>query len=301
MSKIFVPLPSMKNIPLYLQQNFDGFLMGIDGFSSNFNSYVKKEEIKEYLDIVNKYNIDIYICLNKLFYNSEIDLVRELLLEIKDYDFSGIFYTDVGVLNILNDINFDKDILWYSNHLGTNSKTLDFLAKRGVSSALLSNEISVDEIKSIISNTNIKVGCTLYGFLNMATSSRKLLTNYFEHIDKKKEKEKYFIKDKVKEGTYFLVENKDTNFFTNLVLNGIKFFPELIESGIDFVFLDDYMLNENNFYNVIEAFSSLRQAHDDKDFVDKLEKVVDVNTYYDTFYGFLDKKTVYKVEDYGKN
>ncbi len=301
MSKIFVPLPTKKMISLYTGQDFDGFLIGIDGFSSNFNSYVKKEELVEYIDLVKKYNKEIYICLNRLYYNNEIDSVRKLLLEIKDYDINGIFYTDIGVLNILNDIKFNKEIMWYSNHLGTNSKTLTFLSKRGVSSALLSNEISIDEIIDIKRNTKTKIGCQLYGFLNMATSSRKLLTNYFEHIDKNKDKDKYYIKDKVKEGTYFLVENKDTNFFTNSVLNGIIFFPKLIENNIDFIVLDDYMLNENNFYNVIEAFSSLRNAYDDKEFVGKLEKVVEVNTYYDTFYGFLDKKTVYKVEDYGKN
>ncbi len=301
MSNIYVPLPTKKMISLYMQQDFDGFLLGIEGFSNNFNSLIKKEELKEYVDLINSYNRKVFICINKLFYNDEIDSVKDFLLEIKDYDISGIFYTDVGVLNILNDIKYDKDILWYSNHLGTNSKTLDFLYKRGVKYALLSNEISVDEIIEITNNTKVKTGSILYGFLNMATSSRKLLTNYFEHTGKKKEKDKYYIKDKTKEGTYFLVENSDTNFFTNSVLNGIKFYPKLLENNIDFIILDDYMLNENNFYNVIEAFSSLRNAYQDKKFVESLEKVVDSNTYYDTFYGFLDKKTVYRVEEYGKN
>ena len=73
----------------------------------------------------------------------------------------------------------------------------------------------------------------------------------------------------------------------------------MLENSVDdFVILDDYMLNENNFYNIIEAFSSLRKAYDDKSFVENLEKVVDSNTYYDTFYGFYEKPTVYKVEDY---
>ena len=58
------------------------------------------------------------------------------------------------------------------------------------------------------------------------------------------------------------------------------------------------MLDESKFYNIIEAFSSLRNAYDDKEYVSKLEEVVNSNTDYDTFYGFLDKKTVVKVKDY---
>ena len=299
MSKIYIPLPAKKIIPLYLQQDFDGFFVGIEGLSSNFNSYIARDEVKDLTKSIK--DKDIYICLNRLYFNNEIDSVKDFLISIKDLDITGICYTDIGVLNILNEIGYDKDILWYSNHIGTNSETINFLGKRGVSKVLLSSEITAYEIKMIVKNSSLRIGAELYGFLNMATSSRKLLSNYFEQIDEKKEKEKYYIKDKVKEGTYFLVEDKNTNFFTNKVLNGIKFFPELIDSNIDFIFLDDYMLNENNFYNIIEAFSSLRKAYDDKEFVSKLEQVVDVNTYYDTFYGFLDKKTVYKVEDYGKN
>ena len=109
----------------------------------------------------------------------------------------------------------------------------------------------------------------------MATSSRKLLTNYFEYIDKEKNNKEYVMKDKVKDKEYRLVEERDTNFFTNSVLNGIKFLPGLIENGIDFIYLDDYMLDENKFYNVIEAFSSLRNAYDDKFYVESLEKVVE--------------------------
>ena len=132
----------------------------------------------------------------------------------------------------------------------------------------------------------------------MATSSRKLLTNYFRYINKSKNKDTYILHDKVKANDYIITEGFNTDFYTKKVLNGIKFFPELIKNNIDFIYLDDYFIDSNNFYNVIEAFSSLRNAPEDISFVNKLEQVVNTNTYEDTYYGFLEKKTVYKVEDY---
>ena len=132
----------------------------------------------------------------------------------------------------------------------------------------------------------------------MATSSRKLISNYFMYNNINKNKDKYYIKDKVKNEKYIIKEGFNTNFFTGKVLNGIKYFPKLIDNNIDYIFLDNYLLDEVKFYNVIEAFSSLRNAHDDTDFINKLYKVVEVNTEYDTFSGFLDKKTVVKVKDY---
>lgn len=296
MSEIYISLPSKESTNLYLEQNFDGFIIGIDGFSENFNNLVDIDELEDIINSIE--NKKIFVSLNKLYFNNDIDKVKELIIKIKDFNITGICFSDIGVLNILNDLKYKGEIYWIGNHLGTNSNTINFLEKRGVSYALLSTEITKEEIISIKKNTNIKIGTILYGFLNMATSSRKLLTNYFEYIDKEKKKDKYIIKDKIKNKDYFLVEKDNTNFFTNDVLNGIKFYPELIDNGIDFIFLDDYNLDNTNFYNIIEAFSSLRNAPDDEEFVSSLEKVVDSNTFYNTFYGFLDKKTVYKVEDY---
>ena len=301
MTEIYIPLPSKEVMPLYLQQDFDGFLIGIKNFSSNFNYLYNVDELESVLKELKKENKKIFISLDRLYYNDEIEKVKELLIGIKDLDITGICYTDIGVLNILNDINYKKEIFWLSNHLGTNSKTINFLEKKDVSYALLSTEITADEIINIKKNTNIKIGAFLYGFLNMATSSRKLLSNYFAFIDKKKKNNSYIMKDKNKDDKYIVVENTNTNFYTDEVLNGIKFLPSFIENKLDFIVLDDYMLDSNNFYNIIEAFSSLRKAYDDKTFVSNLEKVVEANTFNDTFYGFLEKRTVYKVEDYGKN
>ena len=79
MSKIYIPLPSKKNLPLYMKQDFDGFLVGIEGFSSSFNNYINTNELKEYIDLI-KGNKKIYICLNRLYFNSEIDKVKDFLL-----------------------------------------------------------------------------------------------------------------------------------------------------------------------------------------------------------------------------
>lgn len=301
MTEIYIPMPSKSNITLYIEQEFDGFIVGLKEFSSNFNYLYSIDEIKEITSLINKYNKKIFVSFDRLYFNDEIEKVKECILKLNDLNITGICYTDIGVLNILKEINFDKEIIWNSNHLGTNSKTINFLGKRGVDYALLSTEITIDEIIKIKKNSNVKIGAFMYGYLNMATSSRKLLTNYFNYTNKGKNKDKYVMKDKASKNEYILVEKKNTDFYTGSILNGIKYFPELIKNNIDFIILDDYLILEKSFYNVIEAFSSLRKAYNDKEFVLNLEKVVDYNSPTDTFSGFLEKKTVFKVEDYGKN
>lgn len=298
MTKIYIPLPSKEALDLYLEQDFDGFIIGIKNYSSKFNYYADISKLDKIIDKLKNENIKLYVSLNRLYYNNEIDNVRKIINKIAKLDIDGIIFTDIGVLNILNEIKYDKEIIWDSNHLGTNSKTINFLEKRGVTASTLSTEITYKEIIDIKKDTNIKIGAFLYGYINIATSSRKLLTNYFKYINKKKMSDRYIFKDKISKDTYNIVEEFNTDFFTGKILNGIKYFPKLIINNIDYIILDDFMLSNNNFYNVIEAFSSLRRAYDDKEFVSKLNEVVNTNTFGDTFTGFLDKKSVYKVDDY---
>lgn len=279
MSEIFIPMPKDINI----NEKFDGYFIGLKDFSSNFNYVLDIDELDSFLENID--NKKTFICFNRLIFNDEIDRLKEILNILKDKDITGICFTDLGVLELAKEVNFNKELLWYSNHLGTNSNTIKFLNKRDVNFFLLSTEITKDEIIQIKNNCpNQIIGCTLYGYLNMATSSRKLLTNYFKYINKEKINDKYIMKDKINNNDYIVVEKENTNFFTGNILNGINFYPELLKNNIDFIFIDDYMIENNEFSNIINMFSSVREN----------KKIIDNNTYN----GFLDKKTVFKVEDY---
>jgi collagenase-like PrtC family protease len=272
MSKIYIPLPKKEDLDKY---DVDGFFIGIKNYSYGFNNLISLDELNDY---INKSNKEIFITFNRLYYNNEIEDLKKLISELIKLNITGIGFSDIGVLNILNELNYNGKVLWFSTHLGTNSRTIKFLSKRNVDLFLLSNEITKDEIIKIKNNSNELVGCTLYGHLNMATSSRKLLTNYFEYINKSKEKDIYTIKDKIKDEEYIVTEGFNTDFYTKRILNGIKYYNEL-SSIIDFIYLDDYMIDSKDFINIVKSFKS--------------NEVIDSD-----YLGFLEKKTVYKVEDY---
>lgn len=299
MTEIYVSLPKKENIDFYLENPIQGFFLGIENFSINFNHYIKLEELDDYINIVKKRNKLIYITLNKLFYDSQIDDLKKLLFDLSKYDIAGVTFCDAAVYNIVKENNLNINLVWNSYHLGTNYKTVEFWQKRKIEKILLSTELTIDEIIDIKKNTNMKVGVFLYGYLNMATSSRSLISNYFSFIGKEKKYDKYYMEDKISNKKYPIVEKKgETNFFSAEVLNGIEYFPKLIENNIDFIELNDYMIESNKFYNIMETFCALINAPEDKEFVKKLKQVGDANTDVKTSDGFLNKKTVFKVKDY---
>ena len=94
----------------------------------------------------------------------------------------------------------------------------------------------------------------------------------------------------------FIKEN--TTFLSGKILNGLLEYKRLINENINaFVILDDYLIPESSFYNVIEAFIALKNAPNDDEFAEKLKEVVDANNYNNTYNGFLNKKTIFKVKN----
>lgn len=300
MIKIIVPFPKYENVKFYLEHNIDGFIIGIKKYSENFNNLISIKKLKLYCDDAISMNKEVYISLNKTYYNSDITNLKKILSLINSINVTGVIFNDLSILNIVSENKFNINLIYDGSHLSTNSKTINFLEKRGVDGVFLSNEITMKEKLEIANKINIKSYICLFGYTNMATSSRKLISNYLNYckIDKKPTN-LYYIKDKQNDNFYPIIEGDNTNFFSDKILNGIKEFANLIENkNINYVYLNDYLIDDSSFYNIIEAFVALRNYPNDKEFADKLEKVINSNCFNETNDGFLNKKTIFKVKDY---
>lgn len=301
MSKIIVPFNKSK-IDLYLKKDIDAFIIGINKFSENFKDLLSLEDALKYMDLIYKNKKEVFIDLNKLYFNDEIYNLKKLLIDLNKYSdkITAIMFSDISIINIVKENNLKLKLVWDARHLGTNSYTLNFYEKRGVIGSLISNEITIDEKIEIKKNTNINIFVTLFGYINIATSSRKLLSNYFEFNKENYNKgDKYYITDKVNNNKlYPIIEDVNTNFFSDKILNGLRYLPLLIENNIDYIFLDDYMINDNIFINVIDSFIEAKYGYKDEKFILKVNTVINSNISKNNDDLFLNKKTVFKVKDY---
>ncbi|MBP3634988.1 MAG: U32 family peptidase [Bacilli bacterium] len=298
MNNIIISFPDVKNFKFFMENNVDGFLVGIKGFSENFNYLLKQSELNKICKILKEKNKKIYIMLNKVYFNHEMDGLKLLLYKISKLEVNAVIFSDMAVFNIVKENKLDINIIW-SSKLVTNFRTINFLEKRGLNGFLCSSEITIDEFINIAKNTNSNCFIKLFGYTKMATSSRKLISNYFDYTNIKKDsKKKYYMKDKINNEYYPIIESDNTNFFSSKILNGILEYKRLINENIDFtILLDDYLIPENTFYNVIEAFVALKNYPTDDDFAGKLKMVVDSNNFNNTDNGFLNKNTIFKVKN----
>ena len=259
---------------------FDGLILPIKDFSTDYDTYFTLDEIR---NIKEKFNKEIFVVVNRMFFNEDIDSLKELLLEIDKLNITGIFYYDLAVLELKRELDLKTDLVWNATFMVTNYKTCNYYYNKGVKYAYLANEITFDEVLEIKEKSNIIPMFTLFSYPTVATSRRSLVTNYqvMNNLEKTSEIE---VEEKITKEKYLVKEDQfGTTFKYGKILNNISVLNKLRE--VDFPYL---VCNEDGIDH--ETFMKVLDNLDDIDLVNSL---IGENT------GFLNRKTIYKVKRNG--
>ena len=130
-----------KNTSNFDNLKTDGIILSLKDYSVQSTIYYDLDEIK---DIINKYpKLEVFIKMNKNIFNDEIDKLKEMLIELNKINIKGIFFYDLAILNIKQELNLDVDLVWDQSHMVNNYRTCDYYYNEGVKYALLGKEITL--------------------------------------------------------------------------------------------------------------------------------------------------------------
>jgi putative protease len=296
MSKILVMPSNLNDIEELLSLEIDGFIFGIKDFSA-FVSSGSIEDIKAIVSKIKEAKKEIFISLNKIIYNEDIPLLKEYLLDIEKMKINGILYEDLSIINLKEELNLKTDLVWNQTHLPTNYYTCNYwYEKHKIKYGYLSSEITLDEIINIKKNTNMKLMVNVYGYLPMSYSSRMLITNYLNYIEKSLTSDYYYIKEPVRNVSYPIYEDSNgTYILSGSVLNALEEMSVLIKEKLNYLVLNGIMFPKNDFKEICKTFIEGKEK--DSNELKELSKKVDNITKNPTDKGFLYKETIYKVKN----
>ena len=262
----------------------DGFILSLADYSVQSIKYYTLDEIK---DITNNCDKEIFIKINKNMFNKDIDKLKEILIELDKIEVSGIFFYDLSLLEIKKELDLDIDLIWDQTHMVNNYRTCDFYYDMGVKYALLSKEITLDEIKEIINKSKINCMVEVVSIPSIAYSRRKLLTSYFKSINKDY-KDNLEIEEKNSNHDYIVREsNNGTSFYDSNIMNGTCIIKELPENT-SYIIMREYGID--NFLELVnDTYEYINNKCIDDKYIDKYKKLGD-NT------NFFYKETVFKVK-----
>ena len=265
MSNLVVIPGKMEDINKILNMDIKGIILGVKSLSI----YPLELDIDNIIDIKNNTDKKVYVIIKKMIHNNDLDMVREVINKINNSNIDGIIFYDLGVFNIIKKMNVNKELILSMEHLNASINSHLFYKKRGITGSIVTNDITYNEVLDIKNNTGMNIFYMVYGYLPIFYSRRCLITNYFKYIDKENNSDRYYIYNDNME--YMVIEHNFGTIIYSPLVNMINEIDKL--SNIDNLIID---LSYNNDIDIIDKY--LNKEHMDN-----------------TYTGFFDKKTIYKL------
>ncbi len=283
--KIAVTINSVSDILKYKKIGANAFIFGLKDYSSGYNNELSIEEIKEIKD---KYDIELFIAVNKNIFNDELDELEKNLIKLDKMKVDGILFYDLSVLSIKRRLNLSLPLVWNQTHMVTNYNTCNYYLDKGCEYGVLASEITLDEINEICQKTNMKFFLNVFGYQAMGYSRRNLLDNYYKSMGKERKTNNCVVKNNDEE--YIISQEKHGNaFYYGKPLNGSVVVPNV---NVNYLILNEFNIDKELFTKVLELYKKLMDSKDDS-VISQIDKLVGDNR------GFFFKKTIYKVKKNG--
>jgi len=270
MSKLIVSVNNQTQLKDILKKDIAGIMIYLDKLSVNSSFYMTIDEILEY-DFHHK---EVFICMNKIIHNRDLELIQNVLTKIKDYNCKILFY-DMAVYNIAKELGIVNKLIIYQDHLNTCSYSNEFYYNLGIAGSYLSSDITAEELLNIRKKYSGIMMFTAYGYIPIFYSRRYLITNYLKYISYNKTGRKYTIKGD--DGVIYPIveEETGTTVYSPQAVNLINKLEEL--DMIDYLVINGNMVDNLKFAQIVDKF--IKQEPMD-----------------DCYLGFYHTKTIYRVK-----
>ena len=263
---------------------------------ANANNF-STNEIKEAVSFAHNLGKKIYVTLNIIFHNEDLEGVTKYLKELSKAKVDAVIISDVFLIDIIKKETPDLKIFLSTQDSVTNKESVKYFMNKGVSRVVLARELTKDEIKEIYDATKCELEIFLHGAMCTSYSGRCVLSNYFTNRDSNRGGccqvcRFCFNLDKDKEPK-FQMATKDLNLST--------FIKDLIEINVTSLKVEGrmrgtyYLATVNSCYrNLIDAYYSNNQ---DEKFIERniklLNRVSNRESSSQYFKGYVDYNDQY--------
>lgn len=249
--EILAPAGSMKAMEAAIKAGADAVYMGGSKFGARaYAQNPEKDEMIEAIHYVHLYGKKIYLTLNTLLKEEELDQVGDFLLPYYEAGLDGIIIQDPGVFSYVKR-NFPGLALHASTQMNiTDAVSAKLLKEAGACRVVPARELSFEEIRTIKEETGLEIECFVHGALCYCYSGRCLMSSILGGRSGNRGRcaqpcrLPYEVNDN-KRGAYVL-SPKD--------LCTISLIPQLVEAGIDSFKIEGRMKNPEYVATIVSIY-----------------------------------------------
>ncbi len=230
----------------------DAVYIGAPSFGARKNASNSVEDIKEIVDYAHKFNVKIYVTINTILHDDELEKVQKLIKKLYEIGVDAIIIQDMGLLEL--------DLPPIALHASTQChnasfEKVKFLENTGFQRTILARELNLDEIKNISENTEIELESFIHGALCVSYSGQCYMSYAIGGRSANRGecaqpcRKKYSLIDK--NGTK-IAENQHLLCLKDF--NAGNYLADLIDAGVTSFKIEGRLKDENYIKNVVSFY-----------------------------------------------
>ena len=253
--ELLAPAGNMDNLMAAVEAGCDAVYLGGKSFGARaFSKNFSDEEIIKAINYCHLYGVKVYVTVNTIIYESEVEEFLEYIDFLHKNNVDAILIQDLGMLDLVRKTYPNLEIHSSTQmHIHNLDGTL-MMQKLGVKRVVLARETSIDEVRNIKKNSNIELEVFVHGALCISYSGQCLMSSLIGGRSGNRGecagscRLKYDVisdNKRINKGEYPL-STRD--------LNTLEYVGDLIESGVSSLKIEGRMKSKEYVYMVVKLY-----------------------------------------------
>lgn len=183
MSELLAPAGDFEKMKFAYLYGADAIYCGGQNFSLRANAKnFSLEELKEATEYAHSLNKKIYVTVNIVFHDDDLNGLEDYLKYLDSIHIDGIIASDITVIKACQELNLNLSVCLSTQASTLNSRAVRFWQKLGVTRVVLAREASREDLINI-AKTGIEIETFIHGAMCTSFSGKCVLSNYMTNRD----------------------------------------------------------------------------------------------------------------------
>ena len=176
--ELLAPAGGMEAFVAAVENGADAVYLGARAFSARgYASNFSEEELEEVIDYAHLRGVKVYVTVNTLLKEEEVENALKLLSWLRQIGTDAIIIQDLGLISLARKYLPDLPLHASTQMTLHNSEGVEFAKKLGIERVVLSRECSLEEIKQMREKTGTEIEVFIHGALCISYSGQCLLSS----------------------------------------------------------------------------------------------------------------------------
>ncbi|MBR1416267.1 MAG: U32 family peptidase [Bacilli bacterium] len=179
MIELLSPAGDLERLKFAFLYGADAVYIGGQNYSLRANARnFSLDDIKEGVRFAHELNKKVYVTVNIVFHDDDLNGLKEYLLELDNIGVDAIIVSDIVVMKLHQKLNLKLELHVSTQSSVLNHEAVKFYQDLGAKRIVLAREASKEDIKKIKDITKADLECFIHGAMCTSVSGRCVMSNY---------------------------------------------------------------------------------------------------------------------------